>query len=246
MPLTLMTRSINKKRWGNGVPSAVKLVLTGLALLAAIGLVFKFSENLNLDRPSGSASHRTSDTQIEASSKGSIDDLVMRENHAPLSPGAGPLIEIDTVAGKLRIELYPTQAPVAVAELIKLTKSGYYNSDTLLQSQAQLGFAIAKLGQSLKKFKFKDEPSALTSRRGSVAIAKSTASPAYLNNLFFGYARQPELEKHYTIIGQVVDGLQLVEKSVSGERLKVNSFKLIDRSKWLSPDTASVDKSDKL
>lgn len=228
--MPLKTKSINKKLRGVKVPAAVKFVSAGLALIAAIGLIFQFYKKMNPDNLSGPVSQQAS-ALIEKTSNVSVDDPQPQNNSVGLPVEAGPLIEIDTVAGKLRIELYPTQAPVAVAELVKLTKSGYYNSDTLLQSQPQLGFAIAKLGQSPKKFNFKDEPSALTSRRGSVAIAKSSASPAYLNNLFFGYGQQLDLEKHYTIIGQVVDGLQWVEKFAPGERLKVNSFKLIDRSK---------------
>ena len=228
--MPLKTKSIDKKLRGIKVPSGVKFVSAGLALIAVIGLIFQFYKNMNPDNLSGPVSQQAS-ALIEKSVNGSVEASELRNNSVALPAEAGPLIEIDTVAGKLRIELYPTQAPVAVAELVKLTKSGYYNSDTLLQSQPQLGFAIAKLGQSLKKFNFKDEPSTLTSRRGSVAIAKLSASPAYLNNLFFGYGQQLDLEKHYTIIGQVVDGLQWVEKFAPGERLKVNSFKLVDRSK---------------
>lgn len=210
----------NNKQRGAKISSGAKLISAGIVLLIAVALTFQFADKLKPDNSPVPVPQQTDHTPNSSSTSSAL----------PI--GTGPLIEIDTAVGKIHIELYPSQAPVAVAQLIKLTKSGYYNSDVLLQSQAQLGFAIAKLGSSIKKFDYKDELNNLTSRRGSVAIAKLSASPAYLNTLFFGYSSQPDLEKHYTIIGQVVDGIELIEKSLSGQRLKVNSFKLIDRPSY--------------
>lgn len=223
------TETTNNKRRGAKISSGTKLIAAGLVLLAAVGLLFQFSEKPNPHSPLARIPPPADNMPGSKPSNGSISQPQARNDSSALPAGTGPLIEIDTEVGKIRIELYPTQAPAAVAQLIKLTKSGYYNSDTLMQSRAGLGVAIAKLGQSIKTFDFKDESNKLTSRRGSVAIAKSSASPAYLNNIFFGYDSQPELEKHYIIIGQIVGGLELIEQSLSGQRLKVNSFKLIAR-----------------
>lgn len=198
-----------------------------LVSFAFIGLLYQFSGTLNSDRPPEQASQQTavianSGSAIESDGNSPVQDM------GPV--GTGPLLEIDTAAGKIRVELYPEHAPNAVTTLIRLTESGYYDSDTLMQSKSQLGFAIAKLGQSLETFHFEDEPNQLASRRGSMAVAKSSASPAYLNNLFFGYASHPGLENNYVIIGQIVDGLELVEKSPPGPRITVNYFKLIERN----------------
>lgn len=210
--------STNTKQRVAKISTGAKLISAGLVLLLAVGLIFQFSGKLMPVSTPAPASQQTNEAPINSAS-----------TNTALPAGDGPLIEIDTEVGKIHVELYPAQAPVTVAQMIKLVQTGYYNSDTLMQSQAQLGFAIAKLGEKVKTFNFRDESNNLTSRRGSVAIAKSSSSPAYLNNIFFGYASQPNLEKYYTIIGQVVDGIELIEKSMSGERLKVNSFKLIDR-----------------
>lgn len=221
------TEIANNKLHGAKSLSGKKLITTALVLFAFVGLTYQFAGNLNTDSPVSPQAAVTpnSEPAVDSADKSSA------QNDSPVIPVAAVhLIEIDTEVGKIRVELYPEHAPGAVSELIKLTESGYYDSDTLMQSQPRLGFAIAKLGQSLKKFEFEDEPNQLTSRRGSMAIAKSSASPAYLNNLFFGYANQPELEKHYVIIGQIIDGLELIEKSPSSLRIKVNSFKLIDRN----------------
>jgi len=204
--------------------------MTALVLSAFAGLIYQFGGNLSNGSPHAPGSRQAAGIPNSEPADDSADKSSARNNNPAIPVGAGPVIEINTEIGKLRVELYPEFAPDAVTELIKLIKSGYYDSDTLMQSRTHLGFAIAKLGQSPKTFDFEDEPNKLISRRGSMAIAKSSASPAYLNNLFFGYRSQPALEKHYVIIGQIIDGLELVEKSPSGLRIKVNSFKLIDRN----------------
>lgn len=144
--------------------------------------------------------------------------------------GVGPTreIEISTEIGSMRVELYPDKAPGAVAALIELVKSGYYESDTVLESRPDLGFVIAKIGESAQRFDFKDDASDLVSRRGSVAISKSSVADAYLNNIFFGYTHQPELQQHYVIIGQVVDGLELHEQARPAVIYKVNAFSLVE------------------
>lgn len=155
------------------------------------------------------------------------------ENKLPVSSesnNVNPVIEIQVPAGKLRIELYQQHAPVTVAKLIELVKAGYYNQSTVYDSRQNLGFVIAKTGESAESFDFKDETNTLSSQRGSFAISKSTVSKAYLNNLFVGFNKQPDLEKHYFIIGQVLEGLELVEKNPSGEIRPISSFSMVEDS----------------
>jgi len=129
--------------------------------------------------------------------------------------------------GVMKVTLYPARAPKAVAELLKLIESGYYDTDTVLESRSGLGLVIAKTGPSASVFKFEDETSGLKSKRGSLAINKSNVSNAYLNNLFVGYNSQPSLEQHYTIIGQATEGLDAIESSAHGARYAIKSIELL-------------------
>lgn len=159
--------------------------------------------------------------QLKAENKGLLSNK---------SNNTNPVIEIQVPMGKLRIELYREQAPKTVAKLIDLVKSSYFNQSTVFESRANLGFVIAKIGKSAEAFYFKDELNALPSRRGSFAISKSNVSKAYLNNLFVGFDKQPELQKHYIIIGQVLEGLELIEKNPSGQIRPVSSFTMVEDS----------------
>lgn len=141
-----------------------------------------------------------------------------------------PIISINTQRGPVVIELYPTQAPKTVADLTSLVKSGYYDADTVMETRPGLGFVISKIGNSARPFEFTDDVNRLTSRRGSVAVSKSSTSHAYLNNIFIGFNAQPDLEKYYTIIGHVIDGIDVGEQAKSATLYKVAGIRLLDDS----------------
>lgn len=167
-------------------------------------------------------------------------DRDISQNKTRPATDAHPRVSINTQIGAVLIELYPEQAPKTVAELVSLIKSGYYDSDTIMETRPELGLVIAKIGGSAKSFEFTDDTNALTSHRGSVAISKSSTSHAYLNNIFIGYNSQPELEKHYTIIGQVVEGIDDAERSKPGILYKVSSLKLLNGANTNTPATSNA------
>jgi len=143
-----------------------------------------------------------------------------------LHADSNPKIEIVTDIGPIIIELYPEYATDIVKELVELSQSGYYNDSTVIESMPPFGFVIAKIGPSAKSFSFTPIENKLSSVRGSVAISKLTMPKAYLNNLFIGYQPHGKIQDQYIIIGQVLDGLDIVERSESGVRFKIKSFKI--------------------
>ncbi|MFK5892199.1 MAG: peptidylprolyl isomerase [Pseudomonadota bacterium] len=145
----------------------------------------------------------------------------------PLDVSGNPVVYLNSNIGDLRIVLYPEAAPEVVKDLIKFIESGYFNHDTYIEARPGVGLVIAKLGNEKQNFIFKDETNSFKSQRGSIGVAKSSVSNSYINNLFVGYGSLPDIEKHYIIIGQVIKGLDLLEKSANGARYKVNSIEVI-------------------
>src|SRR3954466_3540338 len=43
------------------------------------------------------------------------------------SPGAGPVIVLETVKGNIEFETYPEEAPKTVAQIVALVKRNFYN-----------------------------------------------------------------------------------------------------------------------
>lgn len=142
-----------------------------------------------------------------------------------------PLVIINTSVGNLTIELYPEHAPLAVKKLMQLIENNYFSDGAVLESKSGVGFVIAKVNGNVESFEnVKDEVNNLSGGRGSIAILKSDRSPAYLNNLFVGYQPQPHIRDLYIVFGQVVEGLDEIEKQSNGRVGRVSSF-AIDKNK---------------
>ena len=54
------------------------------------------------------------------------------------SPGAGPIIVLETAKGTIEFETYPEEAPKTVAQIVALVKKNFYNG--LRFHRAEPGF----------------------------------------------------------------------------------------------------------
>ncbi len=128
--------------------------------------------------------------------------------------------------GKIKIELFPSIAPKNTANIVKLSKEGYYNGLTF--HRVVPGFVIQGGdpkgdGTGGPGYEVDAEISKLRHKRGTVAMArrgdevnperKSSGSQFYicLNEL-------PQLDDKYTIIGEVVEGMAVVDRIATVER----------------------------
>lgn len=137
-------------------------------------------------------------------------------------------VVIETETGNVVIKLFPDAAPNAVKEFLTRVQEGYYDGTTFYDMQAGLGIAGGRR-EPYPRQDFTDENNSLPSKPGSVGIAKSALSNTYLNNIFIGFSNQPKLEPFYTIIGEVTEGLDLLEKAQPG--LVMKSVKLSSEEK---------------
>jgi len=148
-------------------------------------------------------------------------------------PDPQPIVVLDTNQGPITIELFTEQAPQAAASFQNLVESGYYNNavfheitDNLIQG-GKFSTSLSKLGpRSL----FNESNNGLTNQRGFVAMygpsGQTTGTPEFLINLM-NNSVNPEDETHpmanlnfdfetgewgdYTVIGKVVDGMDVVD-----------------------------------
>ena len=51
----------------------------------------------------------------------------MRAAAQQKSPGAGPVIVLETAKGTIEFETYPEEAPKTVAQIVELVKKSFYN-----------------------------------------------------------------------------------------------------------------------
>jgi cyclophilin family peptidyl-prolyl cis-trans isomerase/HEAT repeat protein len=143
------------------------------------------------------------------------------------SGSPNPIAEIKTVKGTIRIELLRNAAPKTVANFIKLAKSGFYDKrvwhrvvpDFVIQDGCPRGDGWGGPG-----YEIRCEYNDLTYNTGSVGMAtsgKDTGGSQY----FICQSPQPQLNGRYTLFGNVIEGMDVVERIEIGDLIK--SVKII-------------------
>jgi len=138
---------------------------------------------------------------------------------------------IDLVTGQVVIEMFPDVAPRHVARIRELARSGLYEGvvfhrviDGFMAQTGDVTFGSLKTGYNpsyvgMGGSALADLPAefnALKHLRGTLSMARS-AEPNSANSQFFiCFADVPGLDGQYTVWGQVVEGLQHVDKITRG------------------------------
>ena len=136
-----------------------------------------------------------------------------------------------TKYGKTVIQLRPDLAPKAVKQVEALTKDGFYNG---LKFHRVIDGFMAQTGDPTGTgsggSKMPDLPAEFSDapfERGTIGMAR-TQDPNSANSQFFiCFQPSPFLNKQYTVVGQVVSGMEAIDKIKRGE-----------------PDSGSVDTPD--
>lgn len=132
---------------------------------------------------------------------------------------------IETTKGTVRLRLEGTWAPITAANLLALAKQGFYNGMPLHRVipnfVAQMGDNRGD-GSGGPGYAIPCEVNPLRYRRGSVGMAlagKDTGGSQF----FICHSDQPHLDGGYTIFGQVIAGMDVVDRLEEGdviERMK--------------------------
>jgi len=131
-------------------------------------------------------------------------------------------IVIDTTKGRVVVQLRTDLAPHHAERIKQLAREGYYNNVPFHRVidgfMAQTGDGANFNGTGGSKYpNLKAEFSNVPYTRGVVGMARS-ANPNSANSQFFiMYNDYPSLNGKYTVIGQVVSGMENVDKLKRGE-----------------------------
>ncbi|MGO4715304.1 peptidylprolyl isomerase [Bradyrhizobium sp. 2TAF24] len=131
-------------------------------------------------------------------------------------------IVIDTTKGRVVIKLRPDLAPQHVERIKQLARDGYYNNvpfhRVIEGFMAQTGDGKNFNGTGGSKYPdLTAEFSSVPFKRGIVGMARA-ASPNSANSQFFiMFADGPFLNGKYTVVGEVVSGMDVVDKIKRGE-----------------------------
>ena len=154
------------------------------------------------------------------------------------SPGAGPIIVLDTAKGVIEIETYPEEAPKTVAHIVALIKRGFYNG--LRFHRAEPGFVI-QVGDPMTRDMSKQDSwgrgnsgkpigvAEITKKRthiaGAVGMGHSGSAKDADSQIYITLRAAPTLNGKYTVFGRVIKGLDVAAKIQKTDVLKKASIR---------------------
>lgn len=135
---------------------------------------------------------------------------------------------IETKFGNIELKFFPDVAPSHVNNFIELAKKGFYDGTTF--HRVIPGFMIQGGDPNSKsanksthgtggpgytvKAEFSDKPH----KRGTLSMARAADPNSAGSQFFICVADAPFLNKQYTVFGEVVSGMDVVDKIVSQPR----------------------------
>jgi len=132
------------------------------------------------------------------------------------------MIHIQTQYGTIDIQLYSKDAPKTVARILELVKKGFYDGLTfhrvvpgfVVQGGDPKGDGTGGSGQNLPA-EFNNHEHV----EGTVSMARAADPNSADSQFYISLGRHPHLDHNYTVFGQVVKGMDAVQKIKQGDKM---------------------------
>ncbi len=138
-----------------------------------------------------------------------------------------PRVIIEMENGKkMTVELYPKEAPITVANFLKLVNDGFYNglifhrviSGFMIQGGDPLGTGYGGSENSIKgEFRANGVNNTIRHTRGVISMARSQSPNSASSQFFIMHKDAPYLDGQYAAFGKVVEGIDVVDEIASVE-----------------------------
>ena len=130
-------------------------------------------------------------------------------------------IYLDLPNGRVVIQLMPDLAPNHVARIKELTRQGFYDGlafhrvipGFMAQTGDPQGNGTGGSGKKLKA-EFNKAPHS----RGTVSMARAASPDSADSQFFICFDRASYLDNQYTVWGQVISGMEFVDKIKAGSQ----------------------------
>ncbi len=149
------------------------------------------------------------------------------------SPGAGPIVVLETVKGTIEFETYPEEAPKTVAAILELVHKGFYNGQRFHRDDpnflVQIGDPVSKDMSRMDWWgrQGSGKPigaSEITKKRKNVlgAVGMAHGGDPKLADSQFYIRSAPRLKTtaNTPCSGKVIQGMDVVNKIKKGDILK--------------------------
>lgn len=142
---------------------------------------------------------------------------------APAGVPAGPIVTIETVKGAFVIQFFPADAPRSVEHLLALVRRNFYRGQRIHRVEASLvqfgdptsrdvsrrdWWGRAGSGEPIGVAEFNKRKHI----RGAVALANTGNAKSADSQIYICKVAMPSLDGKYVIVGQVIKGMEVVDR----------------------------------
>lgn len=117
--------------------------------------------------------------------------------------------------GEFVIQLYPDKAPLTVNSFVFLAREGYFDGTTfhrVIEGFMAQGGDPTGTGMGGPGYKFQNEDSDLTFDKAGVVAMANAGRDTNGSQFFITFGPTPQLNGGYTIFGQVIEGMEVVNE----------------------------------
>jgi peptidyl-prolyl cis-trans isomerase B (cyclophilin B) len=152
---------------------------------------------------------------------------------AQKSPGAGPIVVLETAKGTIEIETYPEEAPKTVENFLGLVKRGFYNGLRFHRAEANFVIQIGDpqtrdmtkqatwgSGSSGKPIGVAEITKKRTHGAGAVGMGHSGKPADAASQFYITLRPAPTLDGKYAVFGKVISGMAVAAKIQKSDVLK--------------------------
>lgn len=134
---------------------------------------------------------------------------------------SNPIVTFETNQGTIKAELFPDVAPNTVNNFISLVKRGFYDGlifhrvipGFMIQGGDPQGTGMGGPGYSIKgEFIMNNFNNELLHKRGVLSMARSQSPNSAGSQFFIMVDDAPHLNAQYASFGQVIEGMEAVDK----------------------------------
>ena len=152
-----------------------------------------------------------------------------------VAPPYSPTAYVDTDKGAFQFELAVIDAPRTVANFVSLVRKGYFNGiqlhrvvpDFVVQDGDPRGDGEGGPGYTIR-----DEINQRPYLRGTVGMALDWADTGG-SQFFITHSPQPHLDGRYTVFGQVIAGMEVVDRLSQWDLIQ--RIRVWDGTDWIGP-----------
>jgi len=152
---------------------------------------------------------------------------------APGAQAGNPVVVVETVKGTIEIELYAKDAPKTVARLLELFRTNFYRGQRF--HRVEPGFLIQVGDPATRDFTKRARWGAGGSGRsigvaeivakhrhvrGAVGMAHAGNAAAADSQFYIMRAARPSLDGKYTIVGRVLSGMDVVDRTALNDMIR--------------------------